>query len=104
LPAHNWIAVTGCGQWEVKQRAKAAGFDDHLLKPFDFPGAVTGFGSGRGCEVKLKAGAQLEHESRLSDDVESSRETPRRVGSFDLKASANFAGVASSILVSVHVT
>ncbi len=30
------IAVTGYGQWEDKQRAEAAGFDEHLLKPIDF--------------------------------------------------------------------
>jgi signal transduction histidine kinase/CheY-like chemotaxis protein len=31
------IAVTGYGQAEDRQRARAAGFDDHLVKPVDLP-------------------------------------------------------------------
>jgi CheY-like chemotaxis protein len=29
------LAVTGYGQAEDRERAKAAGFDDHLVKPVD---------------------------------------------------------------------
>jgi CheY-like chemotaxis protein len=31
------IALTGYGQAEDRQRAKSAGFDDHLVKPVEFP-------------------------------------------------------------------
>jgi hypothetical protein len=31
------IAVTGYGQLDDQQRARAAGFDDHLVKPVDLP-------------------------------------------------------------------
>jgi CheY-like chemotaxis protein len=30
------IALTGYGQAEDKVRAKASGFDDHLIKPVDY--------------------------------------------------------------------
>jgi PAS domain S-box-containing protein len=31
------VALTGYGQTEDRQRAKSAGFDDHLVKPVEFP-------------------------------------------------------------------
>jgi CheY-like chemotaxis protein len=31
------VALTGYGQAEDKQRARSAGFDDHLVKPVEFP-------------------------------------------------------------------
>ena len=37
LSATRLIAVTGYGQAEDRQRARAAGFDDHLVKPVDLP-------------------------------------------------------------------
>jgi CheY-like chemotaxis protein len=30
------IALTGYGQADDRQRAKASGFDDHLVKPVEF--------------------------------------------------------------------
>jgi CheY-like chemotaxis protein len=29
------VAVTGYGEAEARQRTKAAGFDDHVVKPID---------------------------------------------------------------------
>jgi CheY-like chemotaxis protein len=31
------VALTGYGQYEDRQRAEEAGFDDHLVKPVDLP-------------------------------------------------------------------
>jgi signal transduction histidine kinase len=36
-PRPRLVALTGYGQAEDKQRAKAAGFDQHLVKPLEFP-------------------------------------------------------------------
>jgi CheY-like chemotaxis protein len=35
VPGMRLIALTGYGQEEDRERARAAGFDDHLLKPAD---------------------------------------------------------------------
>jgi CheY-like chemotaxis protein len=43
LSALRLIALTGYGQLEDRQRARAAGFDDHLVKPVDLPALERAF-------------------------------------------------------------
>jgi CheY-like chemotaxis protein len=40
------VAISGYGQAEDRKRAKAAGFDDHLVKPVDLGQLVSVLGKG----------------------------------------------------------
>jgi CheY-like chemotaxis protein len=47
------VAVTGYGQWEDKERARAAGFDHHLVKPINLT-EITALNVSLGHETSIK--------------------------------------------------
>jgi CheY-like chemotaxis protein len=47
------VAVTGYGQWEDKERARAAGFDHHLVKPINLT-EITALIVSLGHETSIK--------------------------------------------------
>jgi CheY-like chemotaxis protein len=47
-----FVAVTGWGQEEDRQRSKAAGFDHHLVKPVDLGKLQALLGLARGAELR----------------------------------------------------
>jgi CheY-like chemotaxis protein len=47
------VAVTGYGQWEDKERAKAAGFDHHVVKPINLT-EITALIASLGHESSIK--------------------------------------------------
>ncbi len=49
------IALTGYGQQEDRQRARAAGFDEHFVKPADVSDIEAAIGRGRPLRAELKA-------------------------------------------------